>query len=233
MRRSAPRTVRARKPEASLLAADDASHVYVTPSEAELAQRRSYQCACCSRFVSNPQALKKHLRSHGDEGAAALAALEAGDATGLAGEAEGGAGADERPRYYYCPAPGCEHNYGVTAEAHPFKTLRNLRDHYQLAHNAAVAECACAKCGKTFKVKGRMQSHQKHCGEQHRCSCGATFRDRRNLANHLKLPTAAAANCRELPRSNTAAERLVHGGAGAGDDGADGLGGLGDDDGGV
>jgi hypothetical protein len=189
--------------------------VYVTPTVAELEARRSYQCTCCSRYCANPQALKKHLKSHGEDGVAALAALEAGESNGIAGETgEGGTAADGRPKYYYCPAEGCAHNSATCAEANPFKTLRNLRDHYQTAHSVAAVDCACAKCGKPFKVKSRMQSHQKHCGDVYRCSCGCDFRERRSLMHHIKLFPLH----HETGRVNTAGQ-LVAGPGGAGLDG--------------
>jgi hypothetical protein len=169
------------------------------------------------QYCANPQALKKHLRSHGEDGSTALAALDAADLAALGDEA---AAADGRSKWYYCPVEGCHHNPGGSAAAHPFKTLRNLRDHYQTAHNAASADCLCNKCGKPFKVKSRMQSHQKHCGDVYRCSCACSFRERRSLLHHLGLFPSH----NEVGRVNPAGELV-----GAAADGAEG----GEEDGGA
>ncbi len=167
--------------------------------------------AAAAQYCANPQALKKHLRSHGADGTAAIAAAEAVELTATGDEAA--SAADGRAKWYYCPVEGCHHNPESSAAANPFKTVRNVRDHYQTAHNAASADCHCAKCGKPFKVKSRMQSHQKHCGDVFRCSCACAFRERRSLAHHLSLFPAHS----EAGRVNAAGELVTGGDEGEGE----------------
>ena len=172
--------------------ADEARHVYFTPSLVELTGRRTFPCQLCGRSISNAPALRRHMLVHGDAGARALAAMDADAAAAAAATAAAAAEGQPAPEpRYYCPAPDCPHHPGPDgggAGAYPFKTLRIARVHYMQEHSDAPEEgLACGRCGRRYTLRLRLRTHERRCGERHRCSCAAWFTERRSLRNHLRL----------------------------------------------
>lgn len=149
--------------------------------------RRSFPCAVCGRSTANPQALRRHLTAHGAPGLRVLAEADAAAAAAAAAAAD----APPREQRFYCPDPQCAHHPGAGGGgpgAHPLKTLRSLRAHHLHEHSGSAPEAAaCALCGRSYRQRNRLRTHEKHCGTRHRCSCGAWYTERRTLVKHLAL----------------------------------------------